>query len=148
MKNREFRNSSHFIWSFHRWAKVSHCGKYLLVHILDSAARVSIYYTDLHNINEIHNNKALRPIVQKYGTSFDVSVFWFHIYWDDLESQYYKLQYVTNDDLKFVFYTNTKAPNFQVIVIDFENMLCRTLIQVRENMQLFRLLFYYLFTEL
>lgn len=31
------------------------------------------------------------------------------------------LQYITNKDKKFLFRTNKNAPNYKIVVIDFEN---------------------------
>ncbi|XP_056645054.1 prolyl endopeptidase isoform X1 [Diorhabda sublineata] len=80
-------------------AHVSHCGNYLVVTPIKGCKNNLLYFNKFDS-KQITGTLKLTPVVTK------------------LEADY---EYLTNLDSKFVFRTNKSAPNYRIIIIDFEN---------------------------
>ncbi|EDW12323.2 prolyl endopeptidase [Drosophila mojavensis] len=85
-------------WRFQ--SVVSDCGKYLVLAIVKDCRDNIIYYADLKPGEEIKSELDVKIIVDKFESDYD---------------------YVTNVGSKVYFRTNKNAPNYRVIIIDFEN---------------------------
>ncbi|XP_055295103.1 prolyl endopeptidase-like [Sitodiplosis mosellana] len=79
-------------------ATVSSCGKYLIV--ISELGNQLLYYADLQKNGPINGKIPLTPIVTKF------------------EADYH---YITNTGSKALFRTNKNAPNYRLVVIDFDN---------------------------
>ncbi|XP_033235755.1 prolyl endopeptidase [Drosophila pseudoobscura] len=78
---------------------VSDCGLYLILAIVKDCRDNIVYYADLEPGKEINSKLNIKKIVEKFEADYD---------------------YVTNEGSKVYFRTNKLAPNYQVIIIDFE----------------------------
>ncbi|KAH8410215.1 hypothetical protein KR009_008404 [Drosophila setifemur] len=86
--------------SWRMQSEVSDCGKYLILSISHTVRDNMLYYADLEPGQEITEKLKVKPIVDKFEADYD---------------------YITNEDSKMYFLTNKGAPNYRVVVIDFEN---------------------------
>ncbi|XP_001963120.2 prolyl endopeptidase [Drosophila ananassae] len=78
---------------------VSDCGKYLILAIVKDCRDNIVFYADLQPGEEINSKLNVKKIVEKFEADYE---------------------YITNEGSKVYFRTNKKAPNYQLIVIDFE----------------------------
>ncbi|XP_030383516.1 prolyl endopeptidase [Scaptodrosophila lebanonensis] len=79
---------------------VSDCGKYLILAIVKDCRDNIVYYADLDAGKDITSKLNVKKIVTKFESDYD---------------------YITNEGSKVYFRTNKNAPNYRVIIIDFEN---------------------------
>ncbi|XP_017769998.1 PREDICTED: prolyl endopeptidase isoform X2 [Nicrophorus vespilloides] len=79
-------------------ATVSYCGKYLVVTAVKGCKNNLLYFARMDG--EVTGKLNLKPVVT------------------ELEADY---EYITNNGSKFFFRTNKDAPNYRIIVIDFDN---------------------------
>lgn len=104
---------------------MSSCGKYLIV-TPGSGEQNLLYFTDLEKNGPITGKMTLTKIVTKFEADYEVnkidSNHLFHcinfvhiLIWTIL------FQYITNTGSKAVFRTSKNAPNYRLIVIDFNN---------------------------
>ncbi|XP_017099168.2 prolyl endopeptidase [Drosophila bipectinata] len=78
---------------------VSDCGKYLILAIVKDCRDNIVFYADLQPGEEINSKLNVKKIVEKFEADYD---------------------YITNEGSKVYFRTNKNAPNYQLILIDFE----------------------------
>lgn len=81
-------------------AHVSDCGKYLILSIVKDCRDNIVFYADLEKDGEINGKLEYHKIVTKFEADYE---------------------YITNTASKVVFRTNKDAPNYRIIVIDFNN---------------------------
>nr|XP_022911896.1 prolyl endopeptidase-like [Onthophagus taurus] len=95
-------------------AKVSNCGKYLIVTSIKGTKNNLLYFARLEGIDKISGLLKLHPVVTEFEADYE---------------------YIANTDAKFVFRTNKDAPNYRLIIINFDNLNERwlDLIPVHEN---------------
>uniref|UniRef100_A0A1B0C9Q7 Prolyl endopeptidase n=2 Tax=Lutzomyia longipalpis TaxID=7200 RepID=A0A1B0C9Q7_LUTLO len=86
--------------SYRIGAVVSDCGKYLILLIVKDCRDNLVYFADLESAGTITGKLELKQIIHKF------------------ESDY---EYVANTGSKVVFRTNKNAPNYHLIVIDFND---------------------------
>ncbi|KAH8246746.1 hypothetical protein KR038_004450 [Drosophila bunnanda] len=79
---------------------VSDCGKYLILAIVKDCRDNIVFYANLKPGEEINSKLNVTKVVEKFEADYD---------------------YITNEGSKVYFRTNKNAPNYRVIVIDFEN---------------------------
>ncbi|XP_060537343.1 prolyl endopeptidase [Cylas formicarius] len=79
-------------------AHVSDCGTYLLVTPIKGCKNNLLYFTKLEPSQKLTKKLELTPVVTKFEADFE---------------------YVTNIGSKFLFRTNKDAPNYRIILIDF-----------------------------
>ena len=81
-------------------AEVSDCGQYLLVTTHQEFQDNLLYFTKLNSSDDITGLFDLTQVVYKFEHNF---------------------RYITNTGSKFLFQTNRSAPNYQLIIIDFDH---------------------------
>ncbi|CAH1103199.1 unnamed protein product [Psylliodes chrysocephalus] len=81
-------------------AHVSHCGNYLIVTPIKGCKDNLLYFAKFTKDRSITGKLQLTPVIT------------------ELDADY---EYITNMDSKFVFRTNKNAPNYRIVVIDFDN---------------------------
>ncbi|KAG5873179.1 hypothetical protein JTB14_035232 [Gonioctena quinquepunctata] len=81
-------------------ADVSDCGNYLVITPIKGCKNNLLYFSKFQTNGKITGKLKLTPIVTEFVADFE---------------------YITNTSTKFVFRTNKDAPNYRIIVIDFEN---------------------------
>lgn len=99
---------------------MSYDGRYLIVLTSVGFTDNLPHYADLAKIGEITGKITLTPIPTKFKGVYEVSELqsrFFH----DTKSTFTFFQYITNMGSKVVFRTNNDAPNYRLIVIDFDN---------------------------
>ncbi|XP_055383849.1 prolyl endopeptidase-like [Condylostylus longicornis] len=79
---------------------VSDCGKYLILNVVKDCRDNMVYYADLEKEGHITKNLTIYPIINEFEADYE---------------------YITNNGLNMIFRTNKDAPNYQLIVIDFNN---------------------------
>ncbi|XP_022914975.2 prolyl endopeptidase-like isoform X1 [Onthophagus taurus] len=95
-------------------AQVSNCGKYLIVTSIKGSKNNLLYFARLDNIEKISGLLDLHPVVTEFEADYE---------------------YVANTKGKFVFRTNKDAPNYKLVLINFDNLddKWEDLIPVHEN---------------
>ena len=84
---------------FYRGAEVSDCGKYVLVTTHQECRDNLLYFTKLNSSDDITGLFDLTQVVYKFEHDFE---------------------YITNTGSKFLFRTNRNAPNYRLVIIDFD----------------------------
>uniref|UniRef100_A0A1A9WLB1 Prolyl endopeptidase n=1 Tax=Glossina brevipalpis TaxID=37001 RepID=A0A1A9WLB1_9MUSC len=79
---------------------VSDCGKYLIIPIVKDCRDNILYYSELDTTSTMPSKLKMNKIIDKFEADYD---------------------YITNIGSKMYLRTNKNAPNYRVIVIDFEN---------------------------
>ncbi|KAF7267109.1 hypothetical protein GWI33_019606 [Rhynchophorus ferrugineus] len=79
-------------------ASVSHCGTYLVLTPIKGCKNYLLYFAKIDPNQKITKKLELTPVVTKFEADYE---------------------YITNIDNKFLFRTNKNAPNYRIIVIDF-----------------------------
>lgn len=82
-----------------RSTEVSDCGKYLLVTTHQECRDNMLFFTKLESSEDIKGCFDLTQVVYKFEHDYE---------------------YITNTGSKFVFRTNRNAPNYRLVVIDFD----------------------------
>ncbi|XP_037899547.1 prolyl endopeptidase-like [Glossina fuscipes] len=80
--------------------EVSDCGKYLIIPIVKDCRDNILYYSELDTTSTMPSKQKMHKIIEKLEADYD---------------------YITNIGSKVYLRTNKNAPNYRVIVIDFEN---------------------------
>ncbi|KAL9926615.1 prolyl endopeptidase-like [Glossina fuscipes fuscipes] len=80
--------------------EVSDCGKYLIIPIVKDCRDNILYYSELDTTSTMPSKLKMHKIIEKLEADYD---------------------YITNIGSKVYLRTNKNAPNYRVIVIDFEN---------------------------
>ncbi|KAL9926605.1 prolyl endopeptidase isoform 1-T1 [Glossina fuscipes fuscipes] len=81
-------------------SEVSDCGKYLIIPIVKDCRDNILYYSELDTTSTMPSKLKMHKIIEKFEADYD---------------------YITNIGSKVYLRTNKNAPNYRVIVIDFEN---------------------------
>lgn len=81
-------------------SEVSDCGKYLIMPIVKDCRDNILYYANLEEAGEIKTKLKVHKIVEKFESDYN---------------------YITNEGSKVYFRTNKNAPNYRIIIIDFDN---------------------------
>ncbi|GJQ78270.1 hypothetical protein Trydic_g22113 [Trypoxylus dichotomus] len=82
-------------------ATISHCGKYLVLTPIKGCKNNLLYFAKLEENREIKDVLKLQEVV------------------GELKADY---EYITNSESKFVFRTNKDAPNYRLVIIDFNDL--------------------------
>lgn len=85
---------------FFSGAHVSDCGNYLVLTPIKGCKNNLIYFARVDPDQKITNKLELHAVVTEFEADYE---------------------YVTNNDSKFIFRTNKDAPNYRLIVIDFND---------------------------
>ena len=83
-----------------RGTEVSDCGQYVLVTTHQECRDNMVFFTKLSSSDQITGLFNLTQVVYKFEHDYE---------------------YITNTGSKFVFRTNREAPNYRLVVIDFES---------------------------
>lgn len=81
-------------------AQVSDCGKFLVLTPLEGCTNKLVYFARLDPRQKLTGKLQLQSVVTKFEAVYD---------------------YVTNNGSKFIFRTNKDAPNYRLVVIDFDD---------------------------
>lgn len=82
-------------------AAVSHCGNYLVLTPIKGCKNNLLYFAKLDDIQNIKEPLKLQEVV------------------GELKADY---EYITNTGSKFVFKTNKDAPNYRLVIMDFDDL--------------------------